>query len=162
MNIDSAAIRRVRNHLLEYAPGPAANVRAAPAVAVVLRRLEPFAETMYLVMMADGAPADEERRAMGGALTLLSDGRISPDEIDAMLNRFERRAGVQGVEARLAEIGARFGSDRDDRETAFTLAAVTALADDRVDVRENRVLQSVQEYLGLSDRRVAALLESVD
>lgn len=79
-----------------------------------------------------------------------------------MLGRFEDRVRQQGLEQCLARIGAGFGSDREDRDTAFTLAAVAALADDRVDVQEHQVLRSVQEHFGLSDRRVTELLGAMD
>lgn len=157
MNIDREAVRRVRDQLLEHA------VAEGPVLAeAMLRRLEPFAETMYLVMMADGASAAEERRALMAALSVLSDAAIPEDALNGMIGRFAARVDEHGMEACLARIGGGLGSDREDRDTAFTLAAVAALADDRVDVSENRVLRQVQEHLGLSDRRVAELLGAMD
>ena len=55
----------------------AARSRVPAAVtAAILRRAEPFAETMYLVMMADGDAGEEEQRALAGALQVLRIDRI--------------------------------------------------------------------------------------
>jgi uncharacterized tellurite resistance protein B-like protein len=164
MEINSCAIRRLRDHLLTdlQNPGSASCAGSVKAEEAIIRRLEPFAETMYLVMMADGEPAATERQALNAALGVLSDGQISQTEVDAMLDRFEQRASNEGGESRLAQLGAQLSADREDRETAFCLGAVMALADDRVDLRENQALRWIQEYLGLSERRVTEILETVD
>ena len=164
MEINSCAIRRLRDHLLTdlHSPRPEGCTGSVQAERAVIRRLEPFAETMYLVMMADGEPAATERQALNAALGVLSDGQIRQTEIDSMLDRFEERARTAGGEARLAQLGAHLSVDQDDRETAFCLGAVMALADDQVDMRENQALRWVQEYFGLSDRRVTEILQTVD
>ena len=169
MNIDTDAIRRLRDALLQgNDPHNTGSERIDNGTTTgsieqaMIRRVQPFAETMYLVMMADGESAESERQTLAAALGILSDGTISRREIDLMLDRFAVAAASEGSDARLAQIGAQFGIDRDDRETAFTLAAVVALADDRVDVRENRLMESMQEYFGVSSRRAATLLESID
>ncbi len=165
MNIDSTAIRRLRDNLLSQArhdPRRSEGNDGTELELAVLRRVEPFAETMFLVMMADGDPASVEREALVAALEVLTDAQLRRAEIDAMLDRFQSNVARSGAEARLAQIGAVVCADRDDRETAFTLGAVIALADDRVDVRENRTLEWVQEYFGLSDRRVASLIDAID
>jgi uncharacterized tellurite resistance protein B-like protein len=166
MNIDTDAIRRLRDHLLARAemPRPATGRQSTdPALAdAIRRRVEPFAESMYLVMMADGDADAAERKTLTGALDVLTDSRIDQSELEAMLGRFEANARREGSEARLAYIGARLSSDRDDREMAFTLSAVVAMADNRIDVRENQMLEWVSEYCGISERRVAALLEAID
>ena len=79
-----------------------------------------------------------------------------------MIDGFDTRLAASSAEARLARIGASFGADRQDREIAFTLAAAMALADDQVALNENRVLGWVREYFGISDQRVAALIESIE
>lgn len=169
MDIDTKAIRRLRDHLLSRTHGPDARVgsaagdpqHASRAGEAVARRLEPFAETMYLVMIADGNPAPIERRAMAAAITVLADGQMSARAIESMLARFDANAQRAGAEARLAEIGSRLCADPDDRETAFSLGAVVALADDRVDLKENHALEWIRKYFGVSDRRVASILEAM-
>ncbi len=164
MNIDTDAIRRLRDTLLRSEFDTSRRVKSNRVAqdAAILRRVEPFAETMYLVMMADEESALVERKALVAALGVLADGWLDASEMDAMLDRFEDSAKRLGSEARLEQIGARLSVDRDDREMAFTLGAVVALADDRVDVRENRVLDWVREYFGISPQRVAVLLDNID
>jgi tellurite resistance protein len=165
VNIDSTAIRRLRDNLLSQAQHDQQRAEGDDGTELelaVLRRVEPFAETMFLVMMADGDPASIEREALVAALQVLTDARLRRTEIDAMLDLFQSNVARSGAEARLAQIGAVVCADKDDRETAFTLGAVIALADDRVDVRENRILEWVQEYFGVSDRRVASLIDAID
>jgi hypothetical protein len=82
MNIDTDAIRRLRDHLLARAemPRPATGRQSTdPALAdAIRRRVEPFAESMYLVMMADGDADAAERKTLTGALDVLTDSRIDP------------------------------------------------------------------------------------
>jgi tellurite resistance protein len=168
MDIDTKAIRRLRDTLLlcddlrDFTADNPARPGNEDRERALIRRVEPFAETMYLVMMADGEPADVERKALSGALHVLTDGNISNPQMEALLDRCEANVRREGSEARLAQIGTRIGGDRDDRETAFTLAAVVALADQRFDLRENRVLEWVKEYFGVADHRADALLATID
>jgi len=168
MQIDTQAIRRLRDHLLAN-PGRADEGPTPPPPqsedwneSAVTRRVEPFAETMFLVMMADGEPADRERQALLGALNVLTDGQVSSSQLSSMLDRFAATAASRGIDGRIAELGARLAGDQDERETAFTLAAAIALADERIDLLENRTLQLIREYYGISDRRMAVLLETID
>jgi tellurite resistance protein len=128
----------------------------------MLQRIEPFAETMFIVMAADEDLAPTERTALNGAIHILAGGATPAAQIDAMIDRFQQDLDVQGAEARLAGIGVRFGTDREDREIAFTLAAAMALADEELDWRENQTLLWIQEYFGLSSRRIASLVESIE
>ena len=164
MNIDTTAIRRLRDHLLAHydsAGSGGADPSAASQTEALTRRVDPFAETMYLVMIADGTPADEERRALIAAIDILTDGALGPAAIESMIVRFEETASGSGTEARLAQLGSRICADRDDRETAFSLGAVIALADEDVDVNENRALQWIRQYYGISERQAAEILGSI-
>lgn len=164
MHIDTDAIRRLRDGLLaraSEAPAdlPGAGPEADPARReAILRRVEPFAETMFLVMMADNEPAAAERQALIGAFDALTAGSIGPEALGALLDRFLADVQREGAEARLQRLGSRLMADRDDRETAFTLAAVVAIADAEVDPRENHMLALVREHFGISDKRAAVLL----
>lgn len=163
MNIDGHAIRRLRDFLLNdieiAAPDGSGAATAAPPV---LRRLEPFAETMYVVMMADQDSASAERQALNAAMRVLADGALAQVQIEALLDDFDQRLRSQGSEARLAHIGALLGRDREDRETAFALGAVAALADRRFDARENQALKWAQASLGLSDVQVTRILDAME
>jgi uncharacterized tellurite resistance protein B-like protein len=164
MNIDTDAIRRLRDHLLAHEENHG-DLGADKAVVghkeALARRVDPFAETMYLVMIADGMPADVERRALVAAIDILTDGALSSRDIELMVNRFEENAGTVGAETRFAQLGSRICADRDDRETAFSLGAVIALADEEVDVSENRALKWIRQYYGVSERQAAQILEAI-
>jgi hypothetical protein len=169
MHIDTEAIRRLRDHLLEHAATtdrPPADARRpadqAGLDSAIARRMEPFAETMFLVMMADGEPDAAERDALLAALEILTGNEVSAAQLETMLDRFAAAAARDGIEERIAGLGARLGADQDERETAFTLAAAIALADDHVHLEENQTLQMIREYYGVSARRMAALLETID
>jgi tellurite resistance protein len=165
MNVDTAAIRRLRDHLLSTVAGNDPSLDGeAPETAsrdAIRHRVEPFAETMYLMMVADGDPASVEHRTLVAAIQVLTDGQLTATDVDVMVTQFERNMRRDGSEARLAEIGERVGGDRTDRETAFMLGAVVALADDRVDAGENRALEWIKDYFGISKGRMDALLQTI-
>jgi uncharacterized tellurite resistance protein B-like protein len=163
LNFDTTAIRRLRDALLASDAEP---VAADPAArtnepgAAVLSRVEPFAETMYLVMIADGDPAPAEQDALAATFEILTDARVGRAVIDELIEQFRANVARYGIEARLEQIGARLGADRDDREIAWTLAAAMALADDQIDASENKVVAWAQEYFGITDRRARTLADS--
>jgi len=164
MNIDTDAIRRLRDHLLaheENRESAGADLAAESRKEALIRRVDPFAETMYLVMIADGTPADIERRALVAAIDILTSGNLTPADIESMIDRFDKNLSGSGTEARFAQLGSRICADRDDRETAFSLGAVIALADEEVDVSEKRSLKWIRQYYGISERQAAQILGSI-
>lgn len=158
MKIRTETILRLRDHLLEPLPAgeqsPAAPALTADAV---LRRIDPFAELMYVVIAADSVIEPLERQALLSALDILSDGAVPRAQLEALLEGFGNSDG-RTAEGRIAEAAARIGADREDRETAFLLAAAVALADDDFQRHEQDVMEWVRGYLGISERRVEALL----
>lgn len=164
MNLDTAAIRRLRDHFLtvEAEQGEKSNTAPAPVMEAILRRAEPFAETMYLVMMADGAAGEEEQRALAGALQVLTHGAADADVVQRMFTRFEENLASFGAYDRLHQIGVHLSAQAEARETAFSLGAMVALADDEVDARESELIRTLAEFYGISDRRVEALLLALD
>jgi hypothetical protein len=158
MNIRTDAIVRLRDHLLSSDLGAAGQVPDEQPGDAVRLRVEPFAETMFLVMLADAEQAVSEHDALVVAVDMLTDGLMGREAVDALLAEFAERVCREGREDCVARIGARLSADRDDREMAFTLAAVIALADDRVAVEENEVLDLMRTYYGISDRRMEAIL----
>jgi tellurite resistance protein len=165
VDINTKTIRRLRDNLLHAAAQPAAlndgHVNSALKEAT-MRRIEPFAEMMYLVMMADGRSDVSELQTLVAALQILAGGRVEETDLVSLMGRFAEASEKVGVEARVAQLGGLLGADRDDREMAFTLAAVIAVADDSVEASENEILEMVGEYLGISASRAGRLLEQVD
>lgn len=124
----------------------------------VRNRVRPFAEVMYLVVAADDEIAAEEITALVSALEILTAGQVTRAELTSIVDGFVESIPRGATEARLTRLGAQLGGDREDREMAFTLAAVMALADDRVVENESQVLEWAQQAFGISTRRTAELL----
>jgi uncharacterized tellurite resistance protein B-like protein len=165
MNIDTDTVRRLRDALIERG-GATADATASGSsqpreIQASLQRVAPFVETMYLMMMADGRAGGSERTAITGAIRLLTRDLVTDDELDGLLRRCEELALAEGAAARLQSIGSRICADRMDREMAFTLAAVVALADNRVRSAESSLLREVAEWYGISARRSEELLQQI-
>jgi tellurite resistance protein len=164
MNVDTSAIRRLKEHLLSHTEKSATTDSEQAPVSrteALIRRVNPFAETMYLVMIADGSRADIERRVLVSAIDILTDGVLPAADMESMIDQFAENVDRGGAEARFAQLGSRICVDRDDRETAFSLGAVIALADEKVDVKESQALKWICQYYGVSERRAAEILGSI-
>ena len=160
LNIDTDAIRRLRDSLIGYEANserPALQSQASRSA--TRRRLAPFAETMYLVMVSDGRTEPEELEALTGALRVLCDGQLDDIELKEMINGFVDT--TDDLEDRISTLGAYLGREREDREMAFTLAATVAMADDNVAQLESTVLELVATYFGISGKRATQLLEGL-
>lgn len=167
LELDTATMRRLRDALIaggklqataDVTDTPALDERALASI----RRVEPFAETMFLMMMADGEAAETEKDAIRGALLLLTHGYIQPAVLDDILHNCEAIVASQGVERRLQMIGARLSADKQDRETAFTLAAAVAVADATVASTESNLIDSIAEWYGICNRRRAEILQQLE
>jgi uncharacterized tellurite resistance protein B-like protein len=167
VNIDTGKIRRLRDALVEggrlapatYLQGdrPADRGRLA-----ALDRVAPFVETMYLMMMVDGAGDQPEQEAIRGAMRVLTHGLVDDEGLEELTRHCERQVREQGIEARLQAIGSRICADRLDRETAFSLAAAMALADNRVVTEESLLVASIAEWFGVSGKRCRELLQEFE
>ncbi|MEP1472481.1 MAG: tellurite resistance TerB family protein [Halieaceae bacterium] len=164
MNIDTSKIRRLRDALVKG--GRLAEdmgdsgLRQDERHLAAVQRVSPMIEVMYLMMSIDGSLGDEERVAIHGAIKLLTDSGIAKSELDEMLKEFGALAQQEGVEARLQAIGHRISRDQLDRETAFSLAAAVAMADDEVAEEESLLVKSVAEWFGISSQRCDELLRA--
>ncbi|MEH6516050.1 MAG: TerB family tellurite resistance protein [Halioglobus sp.] len=163
MNIDTQTIRRLKDALVASGGSGALPDSARSAqetgTRAALERVTPFIETMYLVMMADGEATDTELDALRGALKILTQDLLDASTLVQVLLDCEQRMTSQGVEARLQAIGGKICADRSDRETALSLAAAVALADDSVAAEENELLHSIAEWFGVSDKRCRDILQ---
>ncbi len=163
MNIDTETIRRLRDGLIQRGAGdgePAARLPEAYQQAV-LERFAPFAETMFLMMQIDGHTDGAELEAIRGAMKVLTDGALGHAVLDDIFDQSAREVARQGVEARLQAVGARLSVDRADRETAFSLAAAVALADNRLEDVELTLIGSIAEWYGISGKRSREILEDL-
>ncbi len=167
MNLDTAVVQRLRDALVQQ--GHVAD-SAAPAASIggdvehrdeTLERFTPFAETMFLVAIADGVEDPAEMAALRGAMHILTANQIPEQALIDIYQRCKHDVSEYGVDAYLERIGLRISTDRMDRETAFTLAAAVALADDEVHGSETELMGSIAMYFGISDSAARRLLEDV-
>ena len=165
MNIDTAVVKRLRDALVESGQLSAQATSGSPGAGeadnFLLERFYPFAETLYFMMMVDELADPLELDAIRGAMRILTNGALCDNLLDDIFSRCQRRAAERGVDACLQEIGSTLASDRLDRETAFTLAAAVAMADHELLDAEKRLMLSIAEWFGISNKRAMALLDKV-
>ncbi len=158
LTIKTDVIRRLRDALLAEAASTGEVREAHPHRDAALARVAPFAETMYLVMIADGRSAPEEVAAVRGAIRLLTRDLLEDADLDHLLDACAAAARERGAEVMLQILGGRLCANRGDRETAITLAAAVALADDEGTDSERALVGDVAEWYGVSSKRARELL----
>jgi tellurite resistance protein len=130
--------------------------------AVALTRVEPLAETMFLMMFADGAVRADELDAVRGAIRGLSDNILRTGTINVMLETFERRLDEHGRDQRLREIADEIAGEPAEAEGAFALAAAVALADDDVAAQENELINELTIWFRISPVRADQILDQLE
>ncbi|MEH6606345.1 MAG: TerB family tellurite resistance protein [Pseudomonadales bacterium] len=165
MNIDTDTIRRLRDGLVQSGADTGdANSKSEVSPAhqqAAVERFAPFAETMYLMMLVDGDAASIELDAIRGALQILTDGVLDETSLNDLFRHCAREVEKFGVEGRLQFVGARLSADRVDRETAFSLAAAVAIADNKIEDTENALMGSIAEWYGISGKRCKEILQQI-
>lgn len=173
MKIKTVTIERLRDALLQSGRRPSVVLSSAyetltregllsPEEASALNRVDPLAETMFLMMSADGEVADAERDAVRGAIRGLTDDLLRSGTINVMLQNYEQRLKSQGRDARLQEIASEIAEETSEAEGAFALSAAIALADDRVTDEENDFINQLAEWFGISPGRASEILDQLE
>jgi tellurite resistance protein len=173
MKIETATIRRLRDALLQSGRRPSTVMSSAyevltrqgmltPQESAALSRVDPMAETMFLMMAADGKVAEQERDAVRGAIRGLTDNLLRSGTIKVMLEVYEQRLKEQGRESRLQEIAETLAEDQHEAEGAFSLAAAVALADDEVHDEENSLINQLAHWFGISQERADQILDQLE
>ena len=173
MRIQTATIRRLRNALLKSGRRPSVVLSPAyeilarqglltPEETAALERVDPLAETMYLMMAADGQLAAAECDVLRGAVRGLTGDALHPGTINVMLETYAKRLAAEGRDARLWQISEELAETTAEAEAAFTLAAAVALADDAVADEEKAFIHQLAEWFRLTDSRAEQLLEQLD
>lgn len=172
MRIETATIQRLRDALLQSGRRP--SVILSPAYETLARqgllsaeeshaleRVDPFAETMYLMMAADGVLDESELDAIRGAIRGLCGDVLRSGTIAAMMRTYESRLQAEGRDGRLEAIAELLSQIPVEAETAFSLAAAVALADDSVADEENQFINQVAEWFGIGKDRAEAILDEL-
>jgi uncharacterized tellurite resistance protein B-like protein len=173
MKIETATIQRLSDSLLQSGRRPSGVLSSAYQTLTrenllsdeemaALTRVDPLAETMFLMMSADGLLAEEERDAIRGAIRGLTNDVLHSGTIQVMLETFERRLKEQGREQRLQHIASAISDEPTDAEGAFALAAAVALADESVADEENELINQLAERFGISPERADQLLDQLE
>jgi hypothetical protein len=173
MKIETSTMRRLRDALLQSGRRPSSISTSAYETltregllstqeAVAVARVEPLAETMFLMMAADGRVNEAERDAVRGAIRGLTDNILRTGTIKVMLETYDERLREHGREARLHEIAEELVDDVQEAEGAFTLAAAVALADDEVADEENTFINQLAEWFHIPSERAAEILDQLE
>jgi len=173
MKIETATIRRLRDALLES--GRRAGSVMSPAYETLaragllsddeqtaLRRVDPLAETLFIMMAADGKITVQERDAMRGAIRGLAGDVLHEGTIQVMLEQYEKALAKEGRESRLRALGSSLSSQPSAAEGAFALAAAVALADDEVADEERSLVNQIREWFGITSERASIILHQLD
>ena len=173
MKIETQTIRRLRDALIQSGRRPSVVLSPAyetlarqgmlsPEESTALNRVDPLAETMFLMMAADGKVTDTERDAVRGAIRGLSDNLLRSGTINVMIENYEKRLVEQGKDERLREIAEEIAEEPSEAEGAFALAAAIALADDEVADEENALINQLAEWFGISEDRADEILDQLE
>jgi hypothetical protein len=165
----SKRIERLRDKLLSRGQPtlhPPAPTRAgeqtvsavSPELAALAERVRPFAEVMYLVLAADADISQREHTVLRGALRSLTEGALSSEALELMLETFEREVQQDGVDLRLDQLASILCNDRADARLALGLAAAAADTDRGVGAEERAIIVSLAERLNIRDAELQALL----
>jgi tellurite resistance protein len=105
-------------------------------------QLEALVETMYLVAFSDGEFSHLERSHFAAAVAELTDGRLSGNGFQHVIDRVGTRLRNDGLEACLADLAQRLPS-QNLREAAMILASDMAAADGVLHPGEQRLLRGL-------------------
>src|SRR5262245_15988904 len=117
MRIRTGTIERLRDALLESGRRDAVVLSSAYETlaregllngeeSAALKRIDAVAETMFLMMSADGQVAESERDAVRGAIRGLTGDVLNAGIINVMLESYAARLTEQGRDQRLRQIAA--------------------------------------------------------
>lgn len=134
----------------------------SPEEVGALSRVEPLAETMFLMMAADGKITDTERDAVRGAIRGLTDNLLRTGTINVMLENYQQRLDESSRDQRLHEIAEALAEDPNEAEGAFALAAAIALADDEVSEDENKFINQLADWFGIASERASEILDQLE
>lgn len=173
MKLKTRTIERLRDALLESGRRPSVVVSSAyetltregllsPEEIAALNRVDPLAETMFLMMAADGKLTDAERDAVRGGIRGLTDDVLRTGTINVMLDNYQRRLESEGRDERLRQIAETIAEEPSEAESAFALAAAIALADDDVAEEENSFINQLASWFSIAPDRAGILLDQIE
>lgn len=121
-------------------------------------QLEALVEAMYLVAFADGDYSQPERERFARSVELLTDGRLSGNSFEHVIDRVVDALKDRGRTACVASLAERLDS-AELREVALILASDMAAADGVLHPSERELLVAMAAAFGL---RADATREAID
>jgi uncharacterized tellurite resistance protein B-like protein len=119
-------------------------------------KLEALVEVMFLAASADGDFSDVERAHFLKSVESLTDGRLTPAQLETLVSEASRALERDGREARLASVKARL-PEANARRVALSLAIQVTAADGIIRTSERELILETAEALEI-DRDEAANL----
>jgi Tellurite resistance protein TerB len=173
MKIQTATIARLRDALLQSGKRPSLVASSAyetltregllsPEEIIAIHRVAPLAETMFLMMAADGTLGENEHDAVRGAIRGLTDNLLRTGTINVLLEMYAAKLQGSTRAERLREIAEAIADEPSEAEGAFALAAAVALADDRVTDEENEFINQLAEWFGITEARSVEILDQLE
>jgi len=168
MELRTRTIERLRDALLSSG-GRAENVVSSAFTTLArqgllsdaeksaLLRVDAVAEILFLVIAADEQIMDTEVAALRGAIRGLTGDALNDGIVDVMLEAYALRLHEEGRDQRLRSV-AKSISDPVEAESALSLAAAVALADDDVADSESAVVTLLADAFGFDDAQRRAIL----
>jgi tellurite resistance protein len=172
VNVNTPAVRKLAEALLQSGERASTVVSSAYQTLTrqgllnetelhALSRVDPVAETMFLMMAADGKLNAEERIAIRGAIRGLTGDVLQDGVVDVMLENYQTQLVRDGREGRLKRIVSVLGQNTEDAEGAFALAAAVALVDRQLDATESELIHQLSQWFGISASRAEAILNQL-
>lgn len=168
IELQPKTLERIRDHLLEVGQPPSVHFMRHIADddpfagdADAKRRFEALFETMFLMVIADGDVAAEERDVLRGAVRGLTENAVRTAHIEKLFAECTERL-KDGREARLDAIAPILLEDPVLAEAAFSLAAALAFADSEIQDEENELINELAERLEIDGDRADELLNQLE
>ena len=130
-------------------PGPELLEKIRPA------QLSALLQALYLVACADDEFCDAERRHFGGTVAVLTQNRLTQEQIDAAIQQAETLRSQKDLDSCYAALAEQL-SDPDLKEVTLILASDMAAADGVLHPAEQAMLQRMARAFRLSDNLIAA------
>ncbi|HSC89946.1 MAG TPA: TerB family tellurite resistance protein, partial [Polyangiaceae bacterium] len=172
MKVRTRTIERLRDALLQSGRKPSAVLSSAyetlarqglltDAEKAAVQRVDSVAETMFLMMAADGQVTEGELAAMRGAIRGLTGESLGDGIIKVMIEGYAIRLQQEGREQRLRAIAGSLRQQTDEAASAFALAAAVALADNDFAESENTFIHELAGWFGFDEARANAILDEL-
>lgn len=167
--LETKTLAKLRDHLRESGQRKSMFLPEADALEHPLEGddeakdlFDAVAESMYLMVAADGKIEDSEREVLKGALRELTQGALRSAKLDELVAGFDKSLKEEGQPARVEKVTAVLKTRPEAAEAAFILTAAVAFADDEIADEENEVLNDLADKLDISQERAEELLDELE